>query len=262
MTSPGLISSQVIDYLSKLSPLWWLLVGGLLTQLWYRFRARARRITWRAWHSQIAVAGNHPQFGTITVQFNGTPVAHVHTTTIEITNESNEDHKDVLLTLRLRGAGTIVSSSGQIEGVFGVIPLDADYLALFNGATQAQRALLTTYVVHKVGVFNRRQKAIFNLLVVRNDANNPGVEVSCNHPGVKLAFAPTAGIFVDGVPLDLATGLGFLITVGIIALLAYRQSGYRHPYLLPFFAWFVGLVSNRIGAAAFNGWKALGRLLG
>jgi len=234
-----------------------LFLGGLLTQLWNRFRTRTRRFTWRAWHSQIAVAANNPQLGTVTVQHNGVPVNHVHMTTVEFTNDSNEDQKDVLVTLAFPGGGHVINSSGFIQGTLTPIPFDPAYLALYAGANPAQVSFLNTYVVHKIPVFNRRQKATFNLLV--QDDPNSEVLASCNHPGIKLEFTP-AGLEIDGVPLGIATGSGLLVTGAVLFFtLRYER---HHPYLDPLFAWLLGLFSNRLGAAATKVWKAVGRIVG
>src|SRR5260370_3206516 len=211
MTDPAPVAPGVLDYLSNLSPLLWLIIGGLLTQLWTRVRARTRRFTWRAWHQPIAIAANHPQLGTVTVQYNDVPVNHVHATPVEVTNDSNQDQKDVLLTLSFQGVGHIMSSEGYLQGVLGNIPFDPAYTALFQRANQQLAAALHTYVVHKIPVFNRRQKATFTLLVVRDAASTPVVHASCNHPGVKLEYLP-AGLELDGVPWNLAAGTGLIIT--------------------------------------------------
>src|SRR2546426_912359 len=121
MGDPTPPTNPVLDYLSKWSPLLLLLLGGLLTQLWNRFRHRTHRFTWRASHNQIAVAATDPQLGTVTVQHNGMPVNHVHMTTVEFVNDSNEDQKDVLVTLSFPGGGHIINSTGYVQGTLGPI---------------------------------------------------------------------------------------------------------------------------------------------
>jgi hypothetical protein len=262
MVDPGSVATNpVLDFLSKWSPLWLLLLGGLLAQLWNRFRTRMRRFTWRAWHNPVAIAGNDPFWGNVTVQYNGVPVNHVHVTTIELTNDSSEDQKDVVVTLSFQdGIGHIIGSVGVIQGCVGGIPFDADYLKLFQGATPQQVQALTTYVEHKIPVFNRRQKAMFTLLVVRDDASAPVIQVSCNHPGVKLEYLP-AGAEVNGVPFNLALGVGFLITPAVIFLLV-RYQLHSHPYLSSLVGWFLGLYITKVGAGAVRVWKNIVRVLG
>ena len=191
MVDPNPATNPVLYYLSKLSPILLLQLGGLLAQLWNRFRNRTRRFTWKTSHSPIAIAVNNSQLGTVTVQHNGVPVNHVHMTTVEFTNDGNEDQKDVVVTLSFQGVGHIINSTGYIPGTLGLIPFDPDYVAIYAGADTAQINLLNTYVVHKIPVFNRRQKATFTLMAVRDDASSPVVLASCNHPGVKLEFLPT-----------------------------------------------------------------------
>jgi hypothetical protein len=260
MADPVLATNPVLDYLSKWSPFLLLLLGGLLTQLWNRFRTRMRRFTWKAWHQPIAIAASDPILGTVTVQYNGVPVNNVHLTTVEITNDSSEDQKDVILTLLLPGVGRrIISSTGYIEGIEGIIPFDQGYLNLFQGATPQQLNALTTYVVHKSPVFNRRQKAKFTLLVVLDDVGQPVALASCNHPSVKLEFIP-AGPEVDGVPFNLALGMGMVITAAAVLLLRYER--HAHPYLNPILGWALGLYCVKVGALVVRGWKGLVRVLG
>jgi hypothetical protein len=253
-------TNPVLNYLSKWSPILLLFLGGLLSQLWNRFRHRTRRFTWRAWHNPIAIAANDPQLGTVTVQYNGNPVNHVHVTTVEFTNDSNEDQKDVVLTLSFQGVGHVINSSGYIQGTLGLIPFDPDYVALYAGANAALVNALNTYVVHKISVFNRRQKATFSMLVARDDASSPEVLASCNHPGVKLEFLPV-GPEVSGVPLNLAVRLGIVLTASVVLLLV-RYQRFPHPYLTPLFAWFLGVYCAVVGAAVVKAWKAIGRILG
>ena len=120
------------------------------------------------------------------MQHNGVAVNHVHLTTVEFVNDSNEDQTDVLVTLSFPGGGHIINSTGFIQGTLSFIPFDPNYMALYTGANAALVNLLNTYVVHKIQVFNRRQKATFTLLV-RDDPTSH-VMASCNHPGFKVEF--------------------------------------------------------------------------
>jgi len=260
MVDPNPATNPILNYLSRWSPILLLLLGGLLAQLWNRFRARTRRLTWKVWHTPIAIATNDPHWGNVTVQYNNIPVNHVHVTTVELTNDSSEDQKDVAVTLSFQdGIGHIITSTGTILGCLGVIPLDPDYLNLFQGATPQQVQALSTYVIHKIPVFNRRQKARFTLLVVRDDASSPVILASCNHPGVKLEFLPS-GLEIDGVPVNLAVGSGLLLTAAVLIFqLRYQR---HHPYLDPFLGWLLGFFSGRLGAAAVKVWKAVVRVVG
>jgi|ERR1700687_1069758 len=260
MVDPTPATNPILNYLSRWSPVLLLLLGGLLAQLWNRFRTRTRRFTWKVWYTPIAIATNDPHWGNITVQYNNIPANHIHVTTVELTNDRNEDQKDVALTFSFQGGiGHIVTSTGTIQGCLGVIPLDPDYLNLFQGATPQQVQALSTYVVHKIPVFNRRQRATFTLMVVRDDASSPVVLASCNHPGVKLEFLPL-GLEVDGVPLNLATSAGLLVTAAVLILVLRYQ---RHrPYLDPLLGWLLGLFNNRLGAVTVKLWKGVGRILG
>jgi hypothetical protein len=179
---------------------------------------------------------------------------------VEVTNDSNEDQKDVLLTLSFEGVGHIISSQGYVHGVLGAIPFDPAYTALYHGANQQLAAILNTYVVHKIPVFNRRQKATFNLLVVRDDASTPIIQASCNHAGVKLEYVPP-GLELDGVPLNLATGTGVIVTATTMFLLL-RYLEQHHPHGAALIAWIIGFFSGRIGAATVKIWKGLARILG
>lgn len=261
MADPTPATNPVLNYLSKLSPVLLLLLGGLLAQLWNRFRTRTRRFTWKAWHTQIAVAANDPNLGTVTVQHNGVPVNHVHMTTVEFTNDSNEDQKDVVLTLSFQGVGHIINSSGYVQGTIALIPFDPDYVALYAGANANLINVLNTYVVHKIPVFNRRQKATFILMVVRDDASSPVLLASCNHPGVKLEFLPSGQLELDGIPFKLAAGTGVLLT-GAVLIFTLRFQQHYHPYLDPLVGWLLGLLSAKLGAAALNTYRAVGRIVG
>ncbi len=260
MTEPASPVS-IFDKLSKWSPLLLLLLGGLLAQLWNRFRTRMRRFTWKAWHTKIAVAANDLHWGNVTVQYNGVPVNHIHVTTVEFNNDSSEDQKDVKVTLTFRdGLGQIIASEGVVQGSHAVIPLDQDYLNLFQGATPDQVQALSKYVVHKIPVFNRRQKATFNLLVVRNDASTPLIEASCVHPGFKTEFLP-GGVEIDGVPFNLAVTVGTVATFAVV-LLVVRYQRHPHPYLNAIFGWLLGIYVARCGAGVVRAWKNIIRLLG
>jgi hypothetical protein len=259
MVDPTPATNPVLNFLSKLSPILLLLLGSLLTQLWNRFRTRTRRFTWKVWHKPIAMAASNSYLGTVTVQHNGVPVNHVHMTTVEFANDSNEDQTDVVLTLSFQGAGHIINSTGYIHGTLGPIPFDPDYVALYTGANAAVINVLNTYVVHKIAVFNRRQKATFTLLVVRDDYSSPVVIASCNHPGFKLEFLPS-GTEIYGVSFNLAVGTGILLTAAILMVLSRYQQHHQNWNVV--LGWFLGLVSASLGAAAVKAWKAVGRILG
>jgi hypothetical protein len=265
MTDPTPVAKSLFNYLTNLSPLLWLILVGLGGQLLMRFRSRMRRFIWTASHNKVALAASHPQLGAVTVAFNGVAVHHVHTTTVIITNDSNEDQTDVVITLAFESSGHIVHSEGQIEGDSLVIPLDPDYYNLLsNATTPAQLNQLNRYVVHKIPVFNRHQKAVFQMIVVRDDASSPVVIATCNHRGVKLDYVPD-GASIDGVPLLTATKFGIVISVVLTFLLIWLNvHRMPHPsfYIVTLVAMSLGLFATRIGAAGVNLWRVIFRLVG
>jgi hypothetical protein len=250
---------RILDFLHDLSPLWWLILGGLVSQLWIRFRTRTRRFLWKAWHQPIAIAANHPQLGTVTVQYNGAAVTHVHATTVELTNDSSEDQTDIVFTLSFMGQGHIINSTGFVEGDLNLIPFDPNYVALYQGAPPALVEALSTHVIHKIPVLNRRKKATFNLLV-RDAAPSPTVQASCNHSGFRLEYVPAVPELY-GVPLNLAVLTGLVVTAAIAFLLEHYLVQ-RHPHFTPWIAWMVGLFSGWIGAMTVSGVKTLLRFIG
>lgn len=260
MADPTPASKTFIEYLSQLSPIFLLVVGGLVTHLWSRYRSRTGRLTWRAWHSPVAVAADYPQLGRVTVQFNGMPVNHLHHTRVEFTNDSSRDLKEVEVMLSFGSTGHVISSTGVVEGTLAIVPFDTDYLGLYANATQQQINTLNTYVVHRIPVLNRRQKSTFTMLVARDDTSSPQVTVSSNHLGMRTEFLPaTPELF--GVPVTLALLVGLPASLAC-ALLVVRFQHHSHRYLTVAFAWLLGTVCMSIGAELVRLGKQFLRILG
>jgi hypothetical protein len=260
MTDPTPPSKGALDYLSQWSPVLLLLLGGLLNQLWTRFRTRLRRFAWKAWHNRIAVAANDAHMGQVTVQHDGVPVNNVHLSTVEVENDSSEDFQNISVTLAFKEGSRILNSSALIQGDLHAIPLDDAFLKQFDGVAPEQLAGLVTYVVFAIPVFNRHQKANFNLLVTRDDANAPFVTVSCNHVGIRLE-PKVIGLELDGVPFKLAAWVGIVATF-VVVLLIIRFQRHPHPFGTPIYAWLLGVYCAKLGAGLVKAWRSFQRALG
>jgi hypothetical protein len=245
-------SSASIDYVVKAALF---VLGGLTQRLWTNFGNRIRRLTWTARHTPIAMASNNPSLGTVTVQHDGVNVNHLHATTVELVNESNQDVKDILLTLSFQGVGHVIDTRAGIDNTSLV--LDPAYLVRLANANAAQAELLNSAIEYRIPVLNRRKRAVFHMLVRRDDLSPPFVLASCNHPGFRLDPMKVPPIVIWGVGRDLAVIVGLMITIPVMAFLLWR---FHHPYTDPVIAFIFGLAVAAVGAVAVKSFRLLARI--
>jgi hypothetical protein len=243
---------------------WWpillLFLGVAGTQVWNAYKNRTRKFAWQAWHSPIAMAGTTPFLGNVTVQHNGIPVTHLHTTIVEFENASTKDVTDLLITLSFLNGGNVLNAAGTVDST--QVSLDPAYLAQLqanqNNITQLQQ--LTKAVVFRVPVLNRWKKATFNLLVHRDDLSNPYVLPSCAYPGFTVEQKILFSQLLYGVSRNAAALIGILFTAPTVVLLVLRYP--HHPVINAAIAYVLGLGVAGVGVLVVRLSRFFGKTFG
>jgi hypothetical protein len=258
MADPSPANRSFLENLLKWWPLLLFFLGGLLTQLWTSYRNRTRKFKWQAWHNQIAMAANNPALGNVTVQHNGVNVNHIHATTVEFRNGSNQDVTNVLVTLSFQGVGHVIDTTGAIDNT--PLYLDPAYMGqLVNAPNAAQIQILNSAIEYRIPVLNRRKSAFFHMLVHRDNLTAPIVIPSCNYAGFRLEQMKQPAVVLFGISQRAAAYVGLLVSTPIVAALLWK---FHHPYIDGVFAYILGLAVAATGALVIKAGRVLDRIFG
>ncbi len=234
------------------------LFGAIVNHVWSRYRTRLKRLRWSAWHHRIAVAAEDPHFGRVDVLYEGQPVINVHSSQIQIENESNSDLTNVVINIAHLDGTRIYRSMGAVEGSLAAIPFTDAFSAALADFEHADANYLITHRDYRIPVLNRGTKVSFFLLVGRDHACQPLVTVSCDHVGVELKFLPPS-YKVFGVPFQQAQVVGLAATFAFALALAWWLP-YR--WIISLAAWLVGVFALALGAGFTKLWKWILRQVG
>ena len=233
------------------------LFGALVTHVWGKYRNRPKAVRWSASYWKVAVAAAHPQFGTVEVSYNGTQVKNVHTGWIEVENESNADLQEVVVNMACLEQSRILVSTASLGGSLQTIPFTDSFWAALSNPQPPDIQYLTTHRDYRIPVFNRGAKATFVLLLNRDDAAQPMVDVSCDHLGVQFRRRPPTVIFL-GVPQEHARWTGIVLTlIGSIFLCVSLTSAWA----IGLSSWALGILCLLFGALLVKLWRWIGKQL-
>jgi hypothetical protein len=234
------------------------LFGAIVTHFWSKYRTRLRPIRWSVSYFRVAVATADPQFGTVQVVHDGTPVANVHTAFIQIENESNSDLENVVVNMACLEGSCFLRSIGIIDGGLQFIPYTDAFWTMMTKQQHLNPAYAATHREFRIPVLNRGTRANFSLLLSRDDALEPSVSVSCNHLGVDFKLRPPTTLLWG---VSLASGVWVGIAAALICVIALALEVHS-VWIVGVTAWFLGTVESIFGVGILKLSKWFVRQLG
>ena len=190
-----------------------LLVGAILTHLWARFRARMTVIRYQIHHLYLAVAQNSPIFGNLRVLLNEVEYHNLYFSTITFANDTARDFKDLDINIAAMPRTEILGAYGKTASSVNYLAFTDAFNAHVNEAKKGNQTaldLVRTRRDFRVPVMNRGDNILITLLTTHLDAQQPALQVACDHFGVRLKLAPAVEQFW-GEPRDRSAFLGLAI---------------------------------------------------
>lgn len=236
--------------------------GVLATLLTAQILSKRGRFTYFVHHYRVGVSADDAVFGSVRVTWNGTAVANLYSSTVELVNESMKDFENVtvtaftndsvLLTERteLVGTASIVAWTDEFSRQLEVAPGQAASPEQFEVHSRRREYLLP--------VVNRGQVIRFHFLNASKSGNQPSIWLSMVHKGVRLKFRiPQNQIF--GVPQPLAALEGALLGFALVGfIVAFVDS----VWIAALSSLLFGFVAQIPGAWLVRAWRWLRESLG
>ena len=233
------------------------LFGALVNHVWNRYRSRLKPIHWSAWYFKVAVAAADPLFGTIEVRHDGSPVANVHTASVQVENGSNSDLENVVINVACLERSRILRAMGAMQGSLQPIPFTANFWNALSDPEHRFAAYVSTHSDFQIPVLNRGAKANFSFLLSRGDALEPRLTVTCDHLGIEFKQRPSA-VMLLGVPTMQAVWVGLAASFICVVALVVRV---HSTWVTGFLAWVLGCCGSLLGVGVIRTWRWCGRQL-
>lgn len=244
----------------------WAAAGAILAHLWRRYRNRMVALRWQASHHSLATAAQDVVFGTIEVRYNGAVVQNLFLTTVDVQNESSRDLTDVNLNLVFQDGTTIYMAHGAVVGSANVLPFANPFAAELDRflalpaddpAAGPLGAALSRRRDFCVPVLNRGVSVRIAMLVEASPGRQPFVQLSCDHPGLRLLFQPPRQLLF-GVDQRHAALVGFLAGGILVVVVTAAELG---PWSIATVAFLIGSLTAVLGAALVRATRWIARAL-
>lgn len=209
-----------------------LAAGVILNSLISGLRKKTKALGYISFSNRIGVSASDAIFGVVRVTWQGHDVRNLHSSTIEVENETSSDLENVELKI-YPGQGTVMlNEKTEIVDTPYIVEWAPNYAARLKvpEGEQASQQQLDEYNrsrEYAVPVLNRGQKLRFTYLCTRpSDDEEPGIFISTPSKGIKLKrrknpYVLLRPIFGVPVPSALYRGLGasliFVILFGLYA---------------------------------------------
>jgi len=231
------------------------LLGAIGSHLWRRFRERMITLRWSANNVPLAIGGELPELGRITVQHEGQDVDNVMFSTVEVENESVHDIENLEVVLGYRDGTTFLTGGGSVAGSMRRFDASEHFRRLWE--ENPSNPAVLSFREYVIPVLNRGATAVFTHVVRCPDVLRHRVELSCVHPGVRVVERARAPQMLGVTPAD-AARVGMPTVVLLVATLVYSVP---IPWVDALVALLLGLFAQVVGIAMIHVWRVLVRVL-
>jgi len=229
----------------------------LLTILTQQVLNRRGRLRYFVWHNRIGVSADDAIFGSVRVTWNGTVVANLYSSIIELVNESMKDFENVIVRVFTNDT-VLLTERTEIVGTTQILRWAnefSDRLRVAPGQqpTPEQLGLYGGQRDYVIPTMNRGQVVRFTFLNAPRTERSPTIWLDVLHRGLKLEFR-VAHNQILGVPQPTAALVGCIIAVLVIGIIIYSI---HSVWLAATVAMIYGLFAQIPGAIAVKTWRRL-----
>lgn len=232
------------------------IIGGVVTTLFAKFSKRRAKFVYTVTHSKIGTSASDPVFGIIKVTLDDYPVINLWLSTIEITNTSLSDFKDVPIQIIANDQTILLNQTLMVNTTYpNDLYFDKDFNARLipneeNKLTEQQQKLYNSQRCYKLPIVNRGDKLTFTYLTHTAEVAPPMAQVMISAIGIRCKYKP-----LTNFPLDMSYTITRAITVGIILaipLLWIVTSTVTNVLNVAIIGYALGLLTGLIGL--FSSW--------
>jgi hypothetical protein len=234
------------------------LLGGFVTHIWAKYRARITTLRYNVWHYPLGFSADDPVFGSVKLSYNDTPVKNLFMSTVTLANDSTRDLSEIDLNIVADADSVILVSHGRNQASLNDLQFTDKFSEALRDANQTKNwTAVARRRDYSVPVLNRGDTITFGLLITNPKGAQPHLTVACDEAGVRLRFAFEKPKIL-GEPQDVSAWLG-----SAIALLACWPliKFVPNKTLAVFIAAALGILAMGLGVLARKLVKFVARLL-
>ncbi len=232
------------------------ILGGLITAVWTKYRNRITTLRYYVTHNFFGSSVENPHYGSVEVKHQDTKVENLYVSHVQLTNDSARDLTNLELNIVCDPDSLLLTSRGVLEGSLNDLELTEDFLDTYF---DEQGNVLPGYSQRRdfsVPVLNRGEQVSIGFLTTNPKGVQPTLTVACDHPGVRLKFA-VAKPLIFGEPQQESGLLGS----AIVLLACWPIIVFVAPtWLAVLGAAFLGVVAMVVGVLARKLGKGVARL--
>jgi len=235
-------------------------IGGIVAWFFGLILKRRARFIYTVTHSNVGASTDDPVFGSIEVLYNKIPATNLWLSTLEITNTSLRDFKEVPLEITARNNASLLNETLRVNDTFpSDIYWEENYKQQLirpegKEATDFQVKLYHSVRKYKIPVVNRSDKLTFTYLT-HTQGGMPELYATINMAGILCKFRS-----LHNLPLDLyytiirAVGFGLMFTIPLLVLTIFKVDDSQNTAII---GWILGFSTGTLGLVFGWAWNKL-----
>lgn len=235
-------------------------IGAIVAWLFGLVLKRRARFVYTVTHSNVGVSSDDPVFGTIEVLYNKVPAKNLWLSTLEITNTSLQDFKEVPLEITVRNNASLLNETLMVNDTYpSEIYWEENYKQQLscqegNEATDFQINLYHSVRKYKIPVVNRNDKLTFTYLT-HTQGGMPELLATINSAGILCKYRS-----LHNLPLDFyytiirAVGFGLMFTIPLLVLTIFIVDDSQYAAIT---GWILGFLTGTLGLGLSWVWNKL-----
>jgi len=233
-------------------------IGGvILTLITQQIANKIGLFTYFVRHSRVDVSVHDAAFGSVHVTWNGKHVENLHSSTVELINQSLRDYENVVVSACTSDT-MLLTERTEIVGTSHVAKWTDEFLKQLQvkpgeQPTEAQIALHSSRRDYLLPVMNRGQIIRWHFLNAAKIRSQPSIWLDVVHKGVRLRFSPPQNE-IFGVPQPRAALIG--VVIGFV-LLGVIIAMVQTVWIAALCSFAYGLVAQLPGAWTVKLWRYL-----
>lgn len=239
-------------------------IGALVTYVFSMLSKRRAVFEYSATHSKIGTSTDDPNFGSIRVLYNDQPAKNLWLSTLEITNTSLTDFKEVPIKIVATAPAIMLNQTLRINETYpNDLYFDDDFKKYLvpddnNKYTEAQIQLYKSQRCFKIPVVNRGDKLTFTYLM-HTPNGMPELHASISATGIRCKFKPLTNLPLD-LPYTIVRAICFGLVLVVPTLLVVIIT-VNDAHVSAIIGFFLGLLTGTIGLYISRTWDKLRNLL-
>jgi len=238
------------------------IVGILGTILTQQILNKRGLFTYFVRHVSVGVSTDDAIFGSVRVTWNGSDVANLYLSTVELLNESMKDFENIVVRVFTNDA-ILLTERTEIAGTTHILHWTDEFrkkleVAQGQTPTSVQIDLHSGQRDYLIPVMNRGQVVRFHFLNIAKKEKHPTIWLDALHKGIRLKFRiPQNQIFGVAQPRAVLVGaiIGFTLIGCIIAFIS-------TVWIAALVSLTYGFIAQLPGAWAIRMWRWLRDLFG